>query len=522
MGANSFSPVEIDAIGEILNISLGASATAASTMLDARVDITTPVVHVEKREEFSFSNLEPAVGVEITYIDGLTGDNVMLLKRQDVKAIVEMLMGMEIEDEDFELNEMNISAICEVMNQMMGASATALSELLGKPVNISTPKSFEITSDEQFKDKYFTEGNAAMVVISFRLNIAEKLESEFMNLMPITLAKELVSGFFPDGMLEELQEEEQTAPAEEDEAEMSNAAQGRTDMPEQTTEPLHAGMQGQPPAPGDYAVQNQAGIPGDYAAQNQAGMPGDYAAQSQEGMPGDYAAQNQAVMPGDYAAQNQTVMPGDYAMQNQAVMPGNYAMQNQAAVSGDYAAQNQPLMPGDYTMQNQPLIPGQAAAADPSMTGGAAWQQNQPAAQAGAAISQEILELQRMQMELMENMRQLEAARQERKPKQIRVHSSVEPTLREENGGDSDPDSNLDLIMGVPVEVSVEIGRTRKLVKDILELNKGSLVVLDKLAGEQVDLFVNGQCIAKGDVVVVDDNFGIRITQIVSEDIPVA
>ena len=486
MGANSFSPVEIDAIGEILNISLGASATAASTMLDARVDITTPVVHVEKREEFSFSNLEPAVGVEITYIDGLTGDNVMLLKRQDVKAIVEMLMGMEIEDEDFELNEMNISAICEVMNQMMGASATALSELLGKPVNISTPKSFEITSNEQFKDKYFTEGNAAMVVISFRLNIAEKLESEFMNLMPITLAKELVSGFFPDGMLEELQEEEQTAPAEEDEAEMSNAAQGRTDMPEQTTEPLHAGMQGQPTAPGDYAAKNQ------------------------EGMPGDYAAQNQAVMPGDYAAQNQAVMPGDYAAQNQAVM------------SGDYAAQNQAVMPGDYTMQNQPLIPGQAAAADPSMTGGAAWQQNQPAAQAGAAISQEILELQRMQMELMENMRQLEAARQERKPKQIRVHSSVEPTLREENGGDSDPDSNLDLIMGVPVEVSVEIGRTRKLVKDILELNKGSLVVLDKLAGEQVDLFVNGQCIAKGDVVVVDDNFGIRITQIVSEDIPVA
>lgn len=117
MGANSFSPVEIDAIGEILNISLGASATAASTMLDARVDITTPVVHVEKREEFSFSNLEPAVGVEITYIDGLTGDNVMLLKRQDVKAIVEMLMGMEIADEDFELNEMNISAICEVIDR---------------------------------------------------------------------------------------------------------------------------------------------------------------------------------------------------------------------------------------------------------------------------------------------------------------------------------------------------------------------------------------------------------------------
>ena len=465
MGANSFSPVEIDAIGEILNISLGASATAASTMLDARVDITTPVVHVEKREEFSFSNLEPAVGVEITYIDGLTGDNVMLLKRQDVKAIVEMLMGMEIADEDFELNEMNISAICEVMNQMMGASATALSELLGKPVNISTPKSFEITSDEQFKDKYFTEGNAAMVVISFRLNIAEKLESEFMNLMPITLAKELVSGFFPDGMLEELQEdmqeEEQTVPAKE--AGMSNAPQNQTAEPE------------------EYTVHNQMPVPEEYAPQGQSAVPEEYTAQSQTAVPVEYTAQSQTAVPGEYTAQSQTAVPGEYAVQNQMPVPGEYAAQNLASV------------PGMDTAQNQAVMPAQAGAV-----------------QADASVfSKEILEIQRMQMELMEHMRQMETARQERKPKQIRVHSSVEPTLREENGGDSDPDSNLDLIMGVPVEVSVEIGRTRKLVKDILELNKGSLVVLDKLAGEQVDLFVNGQCIA-------------RITQIVSEDIPVA
>lgn len=129
-----------------------------------------------------------------------------------------------------------------------------------------------------------------------------------------------------------------------------------------------------------------------------------------------------------------------------------------------------------------------------------------------------------MQMEIMQQMQQMKQAetqRQERKPKQIRVHSSIQPSLHD-GSEEGNPDNNLDLIMGVPVEVSVEIGRTKKLVKDILELNKGSLVVLDKLAGEQVDLFVNGQCIAKGDVVVVDDNFGIRITQILSEDVPVA
>ena len=77
---------------------------------------------------------------------------------------------------------------------------------------------------------------------------------------------------------------------------------------------------------------------------------------------------------------------------------------------------------------------------------------------------------------------------------------------------------NLALIMDVPLEISVEIGRTRKVVKDILEFTSGSLIVLDKLAGDQVDIYANGQCIAKGDVVVVDDSFGVRITEIIKQD----
>ena len=452
MGANSFSPVEIDAIGEILNISLGASATAASTMLDARVDITTPVVRVQKREEFSFTNLEPAVGVEITYIDGLTGNNVMLLKRQDVKAIVEMLMGMEIADEDFELNEMNISAICEVMNQMMGASATALSELLGKPVNISTPQSYEITSDEQFKDKYFTEGNASMVVISFRLKIAGKLESEFMNLMPIGLAKELVSGFFPAEMLQEEEEGEALAPAG-----------GMSEQPAQ-----------EPEIPVPEAPSVQPSVQEQPAAQT-AGAP----EEASREMPQQVTHQQEAY----------PQAPPMQEVYQQASYPQDSGQQPPY-----------PQAPYQQPVYQQPMY---QPAVDP------------------AAYSRELMELQKMQLELMEQMRQMEAERQERKPKQIRVHSSVQPSLHDTSEA-VDPDSNLDLIMGVPVEVSVEIGRTKKLVKDILELNKGSLVVLDKLAGEQVDLFVNGQCIARGDVVVVDDNFGIRITQILSEDIPVA
>lgn len=153
MGSEYFSTLEIDAIGEILNISLGASATAVSTLLNSRVDITTPVVTIVNKEEFEMEKAEPAVGVEITYVSGLEGDNVMLLKRHDVKVILELLMGMEMSDEEFELNEINISAVCEVMNQMMGASSTALSEFLGRMVNISTPISFEVKNKQEFIDK---------------------------------------------------------------------------------------------------------------------------------------------------------------------------------------------------------------------------------------------------------------------------------------------------------------------------------------------------------------------------------
>ena len=142
MYSDCFSKLEIDAIGEILNISLGASATAVSTMLNSRVDITTPVVNVVRKEEFEMDRVEPAVCVEITYVEGLEGENVMLLKRHDIKVIVEMVMGMEIPDEDFELDEINISAVCEVMNQMMGSAATAMSDFLGFRVDISTPQSF--------------------------------------------------------------------------------------------------------------------------------------------------------------------------------------------------------------------------------------------------------------------------------------------------------------------------------------------------------------------------------------------
>ena len=189
-----FSPMEIDAIGEMMNISLGSSATAVSNLLDQRVDITTPEVTVVEVEDFSIGNLEPAMGVEIKYVEGLEGSNIMLLRRSDIKVIVDILMGGETPEEEFELNDLTISAVCEVMNQMMGAASTAMSDFLGFPVNISTPLPFELKSLQEFKENHLPQGAKTIVVVSFSLKIEKALESEFMNVMSVSLAKELLAG----------------------------------------------------------------------------------------------------------------------------------------------------------------------------------------------------------------------------------------------------------------------------------------------------------------------------------------
>ncbi len=461
MDTYNLSNMEIDAVGEILNISLGASATAVSTMLDTRVDITTPVVKVKRKDEFEFASIEPAVGVQIGYVEGLDGSNIMLLKRIDVKVIVELLMGMEIPDDQFELDEMNISAICEVMNQMMGASATALSELLSRRVDISTPVSFEVESPEQFKEKYFAE-NDQMVVIRFNLMIADKMESEFLNLMPISLARELVSGFFPDG----LSGGEESAPSPAPDP--TPAPQPQTAAPaggdgnkmmsqEEIEKMLSGGAAASTPSP---AAPEASGSDGGVMSQ-------EAIEQMLKGMPEAGGAAPQSAAQPAPAASQPTAQPAP------AVQPAAAGQMPQAPV---YV---QPQM--DPALMNNMM---------------------------------QMMDMMRQSLE--QQQQQIQQLRESASgPKKLRVQSAPQPNLSASEGADGITDENLDMMMDVPMELSVEIGRTTKMVKDILELNKGSLVVLDKLAGEQVDLYVNGQCIAKGDVVVVDDNFGIRIAEIV-------
>ena len=453
MDSKNFSAFEIDAIGEILNISLGASATAVSTMLNARVDITTPVVKVLSKDEFEISNLEPAIGVEITYIEGLSGSNLMLLKRHDVKVIVDMLMGMETPEEEFELNELNISAICEVMNQMMGSSATALSEFLSKTVNISTPTSFEVGDIDDFKNKYY-HNEKLMVVVGFTLKIADQLESEFINVMPPSLAKELVGGFFP-------QESEVQASVPEP-------------APIPAPAPVTAPVQAPAPSMSGGGILSQEEIERLIAGSSQT-----------QPAPEPQKAPEPARPTGGILSQEEI----------EKLLAGSMAPEPPKA--------------------EQKPAPALAPAGQMSETDQMAMQQMMQQMQMQQQMMQQ---MQQMILQLQNNGQQSAQKKEVQEPKTINVKPIPQNNLREGDVSYEEQEENRELIMGVPLEVSVEIGRTRKLVKEILEFTKGSLVILDKLAGDQVDLYVNGRCIAKGDVVVVDDNFGIRITEITKKN----
>ena len=463
MSATSFNEMEFDAIGEIMNISLGSSATAVSTLLGTKVNITTPIVQVLTKDDFDFQDLEPAVGVEISYVKGLSGKSVMLFSRNDVRVIVSMMMGAEIPEEEFVMDEINASAIREAMNQMMGASATALSEFLGTTVDISTPISYEIDDGNAFKDKYF-DGSEDSVVIRFTLEIEGKLSSEFINIMSVDLVKRLLEPFkaqfgIEDDDDEYIPSEEPEAPVEAPQAEVQEAA------PAEVPQAAKSGPIDQAQADALLAslLQAQAEEGGAEAAQP---VSSNNAAPA-ENQPPKQEAQATPVQPMPEAAPAQPIP--------QAAAPAPQAIPQGMVMGG---------MMDPMTMQL-------------------------------------ITQMQQSQTQMMELMREMQSGRSSKaapaEPSIIKPLNSKE--FLDDAEGKEENASNRELLMKVPLEISVEIGRTRKLVKDILEFTQGSLVVLDKMAGEQADLYVNGECIAKGDIVVVEDNFGIRITEILKKDI---
>ena len=353
-GEESISSEEMDTMGEVANICMGTAATALFSLVNKKVEISTPVVSEATWDDIIEQYEKPCVLIRIGYTKGIDGSNVLVLRERDVKVITNLMMGGDGTELDEEIGEIHLSAISEAMNQMMGSSATSLSSMLNRMVDISPPTSDLLDmneSDDGSSIDSFLKGT--FVKIEFRLQIGDLVDSKLMQLYPISLVKEMCRN------VTESMADDSDSTVEED----------------TYSEPA--------PAPAAAAPEPRAAP--------------------------------QMAPPPQMAPQGQPMM-GQPMMQ---VPP-----QQQVNVQ---PAQFQPFT-GAYPMQYSP--------------------------------------------------------------------------------------ENIDLIMDVPLEVTVELGRTHKSIQDILDFAPGTIIELNKIAGEPIDVLVNGKYVAKGEVVVIEESFGIRITEI--------
>ncbi len=357
---------EKDAIGEVANISMGSSATTLYSLVNQKVNITTPQVELANWENVINNYERPCVFIQIKYTVGLDGTNILILKEHDVMVITDLMMGGDGTNTDGEVGELQLSAISEAMNQMMGAAATSLSTMINQKVDISPPQAtlLDMINDDPSDIADFLTGT--FVKISFKMQVGELVDSTLMQLYPIDFAKTL-----KDTVIAGDSSKQDTAP--------------ETPAPTPAPEPAAMPNQGQMPQMDPSMMQGQ-GMP-------QMGMP-------QMGMP-------------------QMGMP-------QMGMP-------------------QMMAPQMMNMNIQPAQFQNFSGGTTIMAGG----------------------------------------------------------------------ENIGIIKDVPLEVTVELGRTAKPISDILDFAPGTIIELDKVAGEPVDVLVNGKFVAKGEVVVIEESFGVRVTEIV-------
>ena len=330
---DGFGDVEMDAIGEIMNITMGSAATAVSNMLSAKVWITTPQVKVIRSEDLSFPELEPSIMVKIKYTQGVSGENVLVLKQNDVQLILNQLMGLPLEvSDDFQFDEMNISAVCEVMNQMMGASATALSEIIETTVDISTPEAVvqEGGADAVRQEIYDLTGQDFVCTVKFDLTIDGVIKSEFISVLTISLAKEMADKMMTgyNNIMDSIEEAE-PAPAPAPAASSAPAGGGASMSQEQIEAMMGGGTAPQPAAP-QMPQQPVGAVP-------MPGAPAGAMPQMPYGQPMD---PNMAAMYGGYPPQGMyPQMPMQPAMPPMNVQP--VQLQNFAAYQNANLNQDQ-------------------------------------------------------------------------------------------------------------------------------------------------------------------------------------
>lgn len=389
---------EKDALGEICNMSMGASATALFQILGQKVNITTPQVSLVTWDDIGEQYSESNVCVKIEYTEGISGSNIMVLKEEDVKVITDIMMGGDGSSPDVELTDLHLSAISEAMNQMIGSSSTALSGIFNEKIDITPPKASMFRFEEAGMEMGGLQIGDRVAKVSFRMLIGDLIDSSFVQIFKLGFAKSLV-------------------------------------------EKLMAAT---------------------YASMNDNSQPEEIPVQKEEIPPS----------PQPMVDNHQNVSPPPVQEMPQMGMHQNPTMQQNMGYQ-----QNMGHPPNMGYPQNMGMF-------DPSM----------------------------MNMGYVDPNMQMTYAQQQR-VNPVNVHHAQFQAFEEDKM--LFEKKNIDLIMDVGLQVTVELGRTSKFIKEILEFGNGTIVELDKLTEEPVDILVNGKMIAKGEVVVVDEKFGVRITEIV-------
>lgn len=437
--------VEKDAIGEVANISMGSSATTLYSLVNRKVNITTPVVTLATWKTLLDSYEKPCVFIQIKYTQGLDGTNILVLKEHDVKVITDLMMGGDGTNTDGELGELHLSAISEAMNQMMGSAATSLSTLLQTVIDISPPESslFDLTEVKDGKEiSPFLGGT--FVKIAFRMQIDDLVDSTIMQLYPIDFAKKLVETFINtqmsslDGTVEEQPTQVKNSASEQN-------MQGSAAMAGTTEHMTQPGMDSM----GQQGSMNMNGM-------NQMGM----------NPMGNMGMNQMGSTPMGMNGMNQ--MGGMDMSQMGMNQMGMNQMGN---------------MNGMNPMGNSPM----------GMNG-----MNQMGNMNG--------------MGMMNQMGMMGMPGQN--VQNVNVQPAQFQSFSNDNTGMTGQE-NIGLIKDVPLEVTVELGRTTKSISDILDFSPGTIIELDRIAGEPIDVLVNGKFVAKGEVVVIEESFGVRITEII-------
>jgi len=421
--------VEKDAIGEVANISMGSSATTLYSLVNRKVNITTPVVTLATWKTLLDSYEKPCVFIQIKYTQGLDGTNILVLKEHDVKVITDLMMGGDGTNTEGELGELHLSAISEAMNQMMGSAATSLSTLLQTVIDISPPESslFDLTEVKDGKEiSPFLGGT--FVKISFRMQIDDLVDSTIMQLYPIDFARKLVETFINTQM------------ANIDEVTEKKPAQPENDT--DTTAQIPA------PSTDNQTQMNNTNL----NSMNQMGNMG----------------------MNDMNQMNNMGMNGMNQMGNMG-MNGMNQMGNMG-------------MNGMNQMGNMGMN-GMNQMGNMGMNG--------------------MNQMGNMGMNSMNQMGMMGMPGQN-----VNVQPAQFQSFSNDNMGTTGQE-NIGLIKDVPLEVTVELGRTTKSISDILDFSPGTIIELDRIAGEPIDVLVNGKFVAKGEVVVIEESFGVRITEII-------